>query len=119
MPITLHGIRNCDTMKKARAWLEAEGLAHVFHDYRVQGLTREKLEGWVHELGWQALLKRAGTTFRKLPEAATQDLDAVRAIELMLAQPAMIRRPVLAFGGKIIVGFSPDNYRVALAGAGG
>lgn len=121
MPTTLYGIRNCDTMKKARAWLDANGIAYAFHDYKAQGITRGMLEGWVREMGWSALLNRAGTTFRKLPEAETRDLDEARAMELMLAQPAMIKRPVLELDNKLIVGFSPEKYHAALIGpdAGG
>lgn len=121
MRITIHGIRNCDTMKKARAWLEAEGIAHAFHDYRAQGITRAQLEAWAGKVGWAKLLNRAGTTFRKLPEADTQALDEGRAIELMLAQPAMIKRPVLELDHDVVVGFSPEQYRLALraADAGG
>jgi arsenate reductase len=110
MTVTLHGIRNCDTMKKARAWLEARGIAYRFHDYKVEGLDRATLEGWVRELGWQALLNRAGTTFRKLPEAEKQDLDEARAVALMLAQPSLVKRPVLDLGDRRVVGFSPERY---------
>jgi arsenate reductase len=114
-PVTIHGIRNCDTMKKARAWLEAHGVAHAFHDYKVAGIDRATLGSWVSRLGWERLLNRAGTTFRKLPEAQKQDLTESRAIELMLAQPSMIRRPVLGLGDRLIVGFDPGEYESALA----
>jgi arsenate reductase len=110
MSVTLHGIRNCDTMKKARAWLEARGIAHRFHDYKAEGLDRATLEGWVRELGWEALLNRAGTTFRKLPEAEKSDLDEARAVALMLAQPSLVKRPVLDLGDRRAVGFSPERY---------
>jgi arsenate reductase len=113
-PITIHGIRNCDTMKKARAWLEAHGVAHAFHDYKIQGIERPMLESWVAALGWEALLNRAGTTFRKLPEAEKADLDAAKAIALMLAHPSAIKRPVLTAPGLLLVGFAPERYASAL-----
>ena len=112
--ITIHGIKNCDTMKKARAWLDAHGTAYVFHDYKTQGIPPGTLQAWVRELGWEALLNRAGTTFRKLPEAEKQGLTEARAIALMLAQPSMIKRPVLDLGPRRILGFSPDSYAAAL-----
>jgi arsenate reductase len=114
MPITLHGIKNCDTMKKARAWLDAKGVDYAFHDYKTQGIAPATLNAWVKELGWEVLLNRAGTTFRKLPEDQKQGLDAARATALMLAQPSMIKRPVLDLGPRRIVGFSPDAYAKAL-----
>jgi len=114
--ITLHGIKNCDTMKKARAWLDAKDVAYAFHDYKTQGIAPETLAVWVRELGWQALLNRAGTTFRKLPDSEKEGLDEARAIALMLAQPSMIKRPVLDFGTRRLVGFSPDAYAEALGG---
>ncbi|MEP9401603.1 ArsC family reductase [Sphingomonas sp. VNH70] len=107
---TLYGIPNCDTMKKARAWLDAAGIAYRFHDYRKDGLDPALLAGWVDALGWEGLLNRSGTTFRKLPEAERADLDRDRAVALMLAQPAMIRRPVLVDDRGIEVGFKPDRY---------
>ena len=115
MPVTIHGIKNCDTMKKARAWLEAQGIAHAFHDYKVAGIDRATLEGWVRVLGWEALLNRAGTTFRKLPDAEKEGLAEDRAIALMLAQPSMIKRPVLAAGDRLLVGFKPEDWARALA----
>lgn len=114
MPPTLHGIRNCDTMKKARAWLDARGVAYAFHDYKTQGITPQTLAAWVGELGWEALLNRAGTTFRKLPDEEKQCLDEARAVALMLAQPSMIKRPVLDLGGRRVVGFSAEGYAKAL-----
>jgi arsenate reductase len=114
MPV-IYGIKNCDTMKKARAWLEANGVACDFHDYKIAGIGRAALEGWVREAGWEALLNRAGTTFKKLPEADRAGLDADKAVALMLAQPSMIKRPVLALAGRIVVGFKPDVYAAALA----
>lgn len=107
---TIYGIRNCDTMKKARAWLDGRDIAYVFHDYKASGIARATVEGWVDELGWEALINRAGTTFRKLPEADRADLDRDHAIALMLAQPSMIRRPVLDTGAARIVGFKAERY---------
>jgi arsenate reductase len=115
MPITLYGIPNCDTMKKARTWLEGQGVAHDFHDYKKAGIDRATLAGWVAEHGWETILNRAGTTFRKLPEAERTGLDADKAITLMLAQPAMIKRPVLALDdGRTVVGFKPERYQEAM-----
>jgi arsenate reductase len=108
--ITLHGIKNCDTVKKARAWLDARGVAYRFHDYKAAGLDRAALEAWVRELGWEVLLNRAGTTFRMLPEAERAGLDESRAIALMLAQPSMVKRPVLDLGDRRVVGFDPAAY---------
>jgi arsenate reductase len=110
MAATLYGIKNCDTMKKAWTWLDSHGVAYDFHDYKKAGIDRARLEGWVRQLGWETLLNRAGTTFRKLPEAERQDLTEAKAIALMLAQPSMIKRPVLEAGGKLYVGFKPDTY---------
>jgi arsenate reductase len=108
--ITIYGIKNCDTMKKARAWLDSHGVAYGFHDYKAEGIAREKLKSWSNELGWETLLNRAGTTFRKLPESDKEDLNERKAIALMLAQPSMIKRPVLDIGGKLLVGFKPEIY---------
>ena len=112
-PVTLYGIRNCDTMKKARAWLDAKGVAYVFHDYKAQGIDRARLEGWTRSVGWEALLNRAGTTFRKLSDADKAGLDEGRALALMLDQPSIIKRPVLDLGGQLLVGFKPDLYEAA------
>ncbi|MGH2342454.1 ArsC family reductase [Segnochrobactraceae bacterium EtOH-i3] len=109
-PVTIYGIRTCDTMKKARTWLETHGIAARFHDYRVDGLDPVLLAGWVDALGWEALLNRSGTTFRKLPEGDKTDLTREKAIALMLAQPAMIRRPVLDAAGRLTIGFKPEIY---------
>ena len=114
MTITIHGIRNCDTMKKAFAWLEVKGVAYRFHDYKTAGLDRAMLEAWVQQAGWEALLNRAGTTFRKLPEEQKQGLDTAKAIALMLAQPSMVKRPVLDVRGQLLVGFNPDAWARAL-----
>ena len=111
----LYGIKNCDTMKKARTWLDAHGVAYTFHDYKTQGITPELLTGWVDELTWEAILNKSGTTFRTLPDAEKQGLTRTRAVALMLAQPSMIRRPVLDLGTCRIVGFSPERYAAAFA----
>ncbi|USU08663.1 ArsC family reductase [Sphingomonadaceae bacterium OTU29MARTA1] len=113
MMTTVSGIRNCDTMKKARAWLDAEGIAYHFHDYKIAGVDRTTLEGWVDRIGWEALLNRAGTTFRKLPEADKVGLDAGKAVDLMLAHPSMIKRPVVAHGDTLLVGFRPAEWAAA------
>ncbi len=110
MTITLFGIKNCDTMKKARGWLDGHGVAYDFHDYKSAGIARAKLEQWCDEVGWETLLNRAGTTFRKLGESEKQGLNRNRAIALMLAQPSMIKRPVLERGETVLVGFKPDVY---------
>jgi arsenate reductase len=107
---TIYGIKNCDTMKKGRAWLDAHKVAYAFHDYKTQGIDREKLEAWAHAVGWETLLNRAGTTFRKLPETEKAAIDQKKAIALMLAQPSMIKRPVLEASGIPIVGFKPETY---------
>ena len=99
MATTLYGIKNCDTMKKARAWLESRGVKYEFHDYKSAGVDRQALERWCKELGWESLLNRAGTTFRKLPEADKQGLDAHKAKTLMLIYPSLIKRPVLDHTG--------------------
>ncbi|NQE64263.1 ArsC family reductase [Caulobacter sp. RHG1] len=110
MTPTMYGIKNCDTVAKARKWLEAKGQAYDFHDYKAVGIDRPHLEAWVAEHGWEVILNRAGTTFRKLDEADRQNLDADNAIGLMLAQPSMIKRPVLDLGDRRLVGFKPDLY---------
>lgn len=111
MPTTIYGIKNCDTMKKARAFLDRRGVGYTFHDYKTQGIERGRLDGWVKKVGWETLLNTAGTTFRKLPDKDKQGLTEKKAIALMLAQPAMIKRPVLELGGgKIVVGFKPEIY---------
>ena len=110
MKTVIYGIPNCDTMKKARGWLSSHRVAHDFHDYKVAGIERARLEGWVGRVSWEALLNRAGTTFRKLPDKDKQGITEARAIELMLEQPSMIKRPVLEHGRKLVVGFSPEKY---------
>jgi arsenate reductase len=115
MAITIYGIPNCDTMKKARAWLDGHGVAYAFHDYKKAGIDRTTLAGWVAEHGWETILNRAGTTFRKLPETDREGLDAEKAIALMLDQPSMIKRPVLALDdGTTLVGFKPERYQAAV-----
>jgi len=115
--ITIYGIKNCDTMKKARAWLAEHGVDYAFHDYKTEGIDRPRLEGWARKLGWETLLNRSGTTFRNLPEDERQDLDAAKAIRLMLAQPSMIKRPVLELaGGRVLAGFRPEIYEKAVLG---
>jgi len=110
VPVTIYGIKNCDTMKKARGWLDTRGVAYAFHDYKTGGIERAKLEGWAKKAGWEALLKKAGTTFRKLPDKDKGGLTEAKAIKLMLAQPSMIKRPVLELtGGKLLVGFKPEQ----------
>ena len=114
MSITLYGIKACDTMKKARTWLDEHGVDYSFHDYKSAAIDRASLQKWCAEHGWQTVLNRAGTTFRKLDEAQKADLDEARAIELMLAQPSMIKRPVLDLGDRTLVGLKPDLYAAAL-----
>jgi arsenate reductase (glutaredoxin) len=115
MAITIYGIKNCDTMKKARAWLDGRGVAYAFHDYKAAGIDRAVLEAWARAVGWETLLNRAGTTFRALPEKGKADLTEKKAIALMLAQPSMIKRPVLDTGKGLLVGFKPDVYEKTLA----
>ena len=112
---TIYGIRNCDTIKKARAWLEAEGVDYDFHDYKTAGIDEARLRGWSRELGWDKLLNRAGITFRALPDADKEDLDEDKAVALMLAQPSMIKRPVLDLGDRRMLGFAADRYAEAFA----
>jgi arsenate reductase (glutaredoxin) len=115
MSITIYGIKNWDTMKKARAWLDKNGVDYAFHDYKTAGIEREQLERWSKKVGWETLLNRAGTTFRKLPEKDKNGLSEQKALALMLAQPSMIKRPVLDLGGgKLLVGFAPERYSEAV-----
>lgn len=113
MTITIYGIPACDTIKKARTWLEDKGVAYAFHDYKAVGIDAATLERWAGELGWEALLNKAGTTFKKLPDADKADLTREKAIALMVANPSMIKRPVLDIGDRRIVGFKPDVYAAA------
>jgi arsenate reductase len=110
MKTTLYGIKNCDTIKKARTWLAAHGVEYAFHDYKEAGIERAKLDEWIAAVGWEVLLNRAGTTFRKLPDAAKEDLTQAKAVRLMLEQPSMIKRPVLERGRALLVGFDPQKY---------
>jgi len=112
--VELYGIKACDTMKKARTWLDGHGVAYSFHDYKSVGIDRARLERWVGAVGWETVLNRAGTTFRKLPDADKTELDGEKAIGLMLAQPSMIKRPVLDLGDRLLVGFKPEVYEAAL-----
>jgi len=113
MAVTIYGIKNCDTMKKARTWLEAHGIAHDFHDYKASGIDKARLQAWINELGWETVLNRAGTTFRALPEADKQGVTAEKAVTLMLAQPSMIKRPMLDLGKSRLAGFKPELYAEA------
>ncbi len=116
MPITIYGIKNCDTMKKARAWLDKAGVTYDFHDYKTAGIDHERLERWVKKVGWETLLNRAGTTFRTLSDKDKQVNDAKKAVALMLAQPSIIKRPVLDLGrDRLLVGFRPEQYEAAFA----
>ena len=108
--VTLYGIRNCDTMKKAWTWLDQHGVAYAFHDYKKEGVDPMRLAAWASEVGWETLLNRAGTTFKKLPDAQKAGVDEAKAIALMTAQPSMIKRPVLEGAGQLMVGFRPDAY---------
>lgn len=110
MTVTLHGIKACDTMKKARDWLDGRGVAYRFHDYKTVGIDAATLERWAGLVGWETLLNRAGTTFRKLPDADKAGIDQAKAIALMVAQPSMIKRPVLDVDGQLTVGFKPEAY---------
>ena len=114
MGVTIYGIKACDTMKKARDWLDSHGVTYAFHDYKIVGIDRAHLERWSGQVGWEVLLNRSGTTFRTLPEADQAPLDQAKAIELMLAQPSMIKRPVLDLGDRLLVGFKPDAYDAAI-----
>ncbi|HWE73750.1 MAG TPA: ArsC family reductase [Stellaceae bacterium] len=112
--ITIYGIKNCDTMKRARSWLDQHKVPYEFHDYKADGIDQPVLEGWAKKVGWEVLLNKAGTTFKKLPDAKKEKLDEKKAIALMLDQPSMIKRPVLDAGGKLTVGFKPEIYEKAL-----
>jgi arsenate reductase (glutaredoxin) len=116
MSVTIYGIKNCETMKKARAWLDKRGVDYAFHDYKTAGVERDRLQAWCKKVGWETLLNRAGMTFRKLPEKDKNAIDAKKAVALMLAQPSMIKRPVLELrGGRLLVGFKPELYSEAFA----
>jgi arsenate reductase len=115
--VTIYGIKNCDTMKKARAWLDEHGVAYEFHDYKSAGIARGALENWTRAVGWETLLNRAGRTFRALPPKDQEGLNEKKALALMAAQPSMIKRPVLDIGGKLLVGFKPEGYAKAFGKA--
>ncbi|MFN7008995.1 MAG: ArsC family reductase [Allorhizobium sp.] len=114
MQVRIYGIKNCDTMKKARLFLDEHGVAYEFHDYKASGIDRPHLKRWCDEAGWDTVLNRAGTTFKKLSDEDRRDLDRDKAIALMLSQPSMIKRPVLEAGERLLVGFKPDLYAAAL-----
>jgi arsenate reductase len=113
MTVTIYGIKNCDTMKKARAWLDKAGVQYAFHDYKTVGIDKAHLDRWSKDVGWETLLNRAGTTFRKLPDKDKEGLTAAKAMKLMMEQPSMIKRPVLETGKALLVGFKPDDYKAA------
>jgi arsenate reductase (glutaredoxin) len=115
MSLVFYGIPNCDTVKKARSWLDAHNIAHVFHDYKKSGIEAATLTRWCDVLGWESVLNRAGTTFKKLAEADKTNLTPAKAIQLMLAQPSMIKRPIIDHDGKLIPGFKPEQYEKAFA----
>lgn len=114
MMLTMYGIPNCDTVKKARTWLDSNSIAYDFHDYKKAGIEASKLREWCNDMGWSVILNRAGTTFKNLPQEEKEVVDAGKAIALMMAQPSMIKRPVLEGAGKLLVGFKPDAYASAL-----
>jgi Spx/MgsR family transcriptional regulator len=116
LTITMYGITNCDTIKKARGWLESHDVAYRFHDYRAEGLDADRLNDWVTKVGWEILLNKASMTFRELSEKDKQSLDEQKAKALMLAKPTMIKRPVLELGDCILVGFKPEVYQQAVGG---
>lgn len=114
MSLEFYGIPNCDTVKKARKWLEAKGSDYTFHDYKKEGADAARLEKWIAVAGWEKLLNRAGTTFKKLPDADKQDLDAAKAVAIMAAQPSTIKRPVVEYPGGLLVGFKESEWEAAL-----
>jgi arsenate reductase (glutaredoxin) len=115
MSVILYGIPNCDTVKKARVWLDGQGIAYVFHDYKKAGADAAKLASWCDVAGWETVLNRAGTTFKKLADSDKADMTQAKAIALMVEQPSMIKRPVVEYAGGILVGFKPDIYEKAFA----
>lgn len=115
MSVTVYGIPGCDTVKKARMWLDAQGIAYTFHDYKKQGADAAQVARWCDVAGWERVLNHAGTTFRKLPEADREDLDAAKAVALMVANPSCIKRPVVEHPGGLLVGFKPDEWTAAFA----
>ncbi|GLK77890.1 arsenate reductase [Methylopila jiangsuensis] len=111
--VELYGIKTCDTVRKARAWLDARSVAYTFHDFKAEGASPERLAAWAGEVGWETLLNRAGTTFRKLPDDDKAGLDEARALALMAAHPTLIKRPVVEGAGRLLVGFRPEIYEAA------
>ncbi len=114
MTITFYGIPNCDTVKKARTWLDSQGIAYAFHDYKKAGADPARIAAWVDQAGWEKVLNRAGTTFKKLPDADKQDLNAAKAVAIMAANPSCIKRPVLEYQGGLLVGFKDSEWLAAL-----
>ena len=114
MTITMYAIPNCDTVKKARAWLDDHQIAYVFHDYKKSGVPADRLATWVADAGWETVLNRAGLTFKKLADADKAGIDAARAITLMTAQPSMVKRPIVEYAGGRLIGFKPDDWKAAL-----
>jgi len=117
MTVTIYGIKNCDTVKKARTWLEGRGVAHRFVDYRAEGLDPKDLARWEKAVGWEKLLNKASTTFKELSEVEKQGIDRAKAVSLLQSHPTLIKRPVLDVGGKITVGFKPEIYEQAISAA--
>ncbi len=115
MSVDFYGIPNCDTVKKARKWLEANGIDYTFHDYKKEGADPDKLKAWVEERGWEVLLNKRGTTFRKLDDAEKADIDADKAVVIMQSHPSTIKRPVVEHDGALLVGFKEDEWKDALA----
>jgi arsenate reductase (glutaredoxin) len=114
MTINVYGIPNCDTVKKARTWLDANGIAYSFHDYKKSGADPAKLAAWCAAEGWDTVLNRAGATFKKLPDADKAGLDQAKAMALMLAQPSMIKRPVVEHGKGMLIGFKLEQWAATL-----
>jgi arsenate reductase (glutaredoxin) len=117
MTVSMYGIKNCDTIKKARRWLDEHSVAYTFIDYNAAGIDSAKLQAWSKLVGWDKLLNRSGTTFKKLADSERADLDEAKAIRLMTAQPSMIKRPVLELGRTVVVGFNPEMYEQLLVQA--
>lgn len=114
MTLTLFGIPNCDTVKKARVWFDSRSVAYAFHDYKKAGIDAATLSGWAKDVGWEVLLNRAGTTWRKLSDEAREGVDEAKAIALMVEQPSLIKRPVVTGGDRLLVGFKPAEWEAAL-----
>jgi len=113
MTVMVYGIANCDTVKKARTWLDGKGVAYTFHDYKKQGTDPSRIARWIERAGWEKVLNRAGTTFKKLPESDKQDLDAAKAVTVLAANPSAIKRPIVEHAGGLLVGFKPDEWEAA------